>query len=209
MNKKNGICQFSRARFGILYLCMMGCATASVFRAAQGGVEGPPAISQPSNAEKAGQKEGAVPSAPPSEVAGATKLQPDIASPLLSRGKELFAKQCAICHGDVGNGAGKFAYLMNPRPRNLQQGNFKLVTTQNQIPTDDDLLRTISRGMPGSAMPPWGHLPLSDLRSLVAFVRDVRLQAVQQEAKELMSKGELETTKVDEFVSARTVPGPP
>ena len=67
---------------------------------------------------------------------------------VLSRGKELFAKQCAICHGENGDGAGKFAYLMNPRPRNLRQGTLKLATTQNQVPADEDLIRTISRGMP-------------------------------------------------------------
>jgi len=40
-------------------------------------------------------------------------------TPELARGRALFAKQCAICHGDQGDGAGKFAYLMNPRPRNF------------------------------------------------------------------------------------------
>jgi len=91
------------------------------------------------------------PVAAPRQVAANRALE----DPVLARGKELFAKQCAICHGEAGDGAGQFAYLMNPGPRNFQQGNFKLATTQNQIPTDEDLLRTISRGMPGSAMPPW------------------------------------------------------
>lgn len=128
---------------------------------------------------------------------------------LMARGKELFAKQCAICHGDAGNGAGQFAYLMNPRPRNFQQGNFKLATTQNQVPSDEDLVRTISRGMPGSAMPPWAHLPISDLESLAAYVRDIRLNAVRQEAEALKSKGELEPAKLDEYVESRVRPGPP
>ncbi|MFQ5491575.1 MAG: c-type cytochrome, partial [Phycisphaerae bacterium] len=64
--------------------------------------------------------------------------------PTLTRGAELFAKNCTICHGENGDGAGKFAYLMNPRPRDFRQGDFKLATTQNQIPTADDLVRTIS-----------------------------------------------------------------
>jgi cytochrome c5 len=77
---------------------------------------------------------------------------------VVERGKELFARQCAVCHGETGDGAGKFAYVMNPRPRNLQQGNFKIASTEDQVPTQEGLIRTISRGMPGSAMPPWGHL---------------------------------------------------
>ncbi len=128
---------------------------------------------------------------------------------MIGRGKELFAKQCAICHGEAGDGRGKFAYLMNPRPRNLQQGNFKLATTQNQVPSEDDLMRTLSRGMPGSAMPPWGHLPLSDLRALVAFVRDIQTRAARQEAQMLSAKGELEAGVLESFVNSRTTPGPP
>ena len=103
------------------------------------------------------------------------------------RGELLFTKQCGICHGDSGDGQGKFAYLMNPRPRNFHQGNFKLATTQNQVPTDKDLLRTIRRGMPGSAMPPWGHLPESDLDALVQFVRRVHVEAVRNELQQAVA----------------------
>jgi len=149
--------------------------------------------------------------APPTAIAMQQPASADRApsDPVLARGKELFAKQCVICHGDAGDGAGKFAYLMNPRPRNLQKGDFKLTTTQNQVPTEEDLMRTISRGMAGSAMPPWGHLPLSDLRALVAFVRDIRTRAARQEAQMLAAKGELEASALEPFVNSRTTPGPP
>ena len=43
---------------------------------------------------------------------------------IVARGEALFQKQCAICHGETGDGQGKFAYLMNPRPRNFLQGKF-------------------------------------------------------------------------------------
>jgi mono/diheme cytochrome c family protein len=128
---------------------------------------------------------------------------------MVERGKELFAKQCAVCHGDSGDGAGKFAYLMNPRPRNLQQGKFKIASTENQIPTQEDLIRTISRGMPGSAMPPWGHLPLSDLQSLAAYVRLILVQGVQTQAGTLAQNGELTPEEVDSYVLARVKPGKP
>jgi len=123
------------------------------------------------------------------------------------RGRELFAKQCVICHGEKGDGAGKFAYLMNPRPRNFRQGNFKLATTQNQVPTDDDLLRTISRGMPGSAMPPWGHLPLSDLQALVRYIRQIHLEGVTAEAAGAVANGSLASGESEEFIARRTKPG--
>ena len=131
------------------------------------------------------------------------------APPLLSRGQELFAKQCAVCHGDAGDGAGKFAYLMNPRPRNFQQGNFKLATAQNQVPSEEDLIRTISRGMPGSAMPPWGHLPLSDLQALATYVREVRDKAVRESAQAMVDKGELEAAGLESYVKPRITPDSP
>lgn len=130
-------------------------------------------------------------------------------TPELARGRELFVKQCAICHGDQGDGAGQFAYLMNPRPRNLKTGKFKLTTTQNLIPSNEDLLRTISRGMPGSAMPPWGHLPLADLKALVAFVRSVHLNALRAELDAGVKDGTYTPDEVPALLAARTQPGLP
>jgi len=132
-----------------------------------------------------------------------------IETPELARGRALFAKQCAICHGDQGDGAGKFAYLMNPRPRDFKKGKFKLTTTQNLIPSDDDLLRTISRGMPGSAMPPWAHLPLADLRALVTFIRTTHADAVRQEIDAGVKDGSFEAAEVPALLATRTQSGLP
>ncbi|MFQ5422441.1 MAG: ethylbenzene dehydrogenase-related protein [Phycisphaerae bacterium] len=128
---------------------------------------------------------------------------------MMTRGGELFAKYCTICHGENGDGAGKFAYLMNPRPRNFRQGNFKLATTQNQIPTDDDLVRTISRGMPGSAMPPWGHLPLADLQALAKYVRRFHADGTRQELEAWVADGSLDPADLSSTLAERTQPGPP
>jgi DMSO reductase family type II enzyme heme b subunit len=127
---------------------------------------------------------------------------------VLARGEQLYAKNCAICHGDQGDGAGKFAYLMNPRPRNLQQGQFKLSTTENQIPTDEDLLRTISFGMPGSSMPPWGHLPQSDLEALVKHVRKLNVDATGAMLRTWIADGVLAEEELDQTLAQRTEPGP-
>lgn len=107
---------------------------------------------------------------PPSK-AGATN---DTA--MLERGRELFATQCAICHGSAGMGDGDAAYLLSPRPRNFSSATFRLVSTSDGIPTDEDLLNTLRNGMPGSAMPPWGHLASSDLDALVLTIRDFVIQ---------------------------------
>ncbi len=139
------------------------------------------------------------------ETPAATKSRAGV-DPVLARGQALFVKQCSICHGDAGDGAGRFAYLMNPRPRNLQQGRFKLATTENQLPTDDDLLRTISRGMPGSAMPPWGHLPRSDLEALVKYVRELHVEATRAQLRQDASEGTLKPEELDAELARRTRP---
>ncbi|MCH7994974.1 MAG: c-type cytochrome, partial [Planctomycetes bacterium] len=131
-----------------------------------------------------------------------------IPNPMLARGDELFAKHCTICHGENGDGAGKFAYLMNPRPRDFRQGDFKLATTQNQIPTLDDLVRTISRGMPGSAMPPWGHLPLADLQSLAAYVGQFHVEGTTDKLQAWVSEGLMKAAALPEVLADRTRPGP-
>lgn len=145
----------------------------------------------------------------PAGTAAPSGAPADAASAELARGQLLFAKQCVICHGEQGDGAGKFAYLMNPRPRNFKTGKFKLTTTQNQIPTDEDLLRTISRGMPGSAMPPWAHLPVADLKALVAYVRKVHVDAVSGELAAGLHDGTLQKDEVASLLLERTQPGSP
>ncbi len=144
--------------------------------------------------------------ATPTPTPSVAPVQPNL---VLTRGRDLFVRQCAICHGESGDGAGPFAYLMNPRPRNFQKGKFKLTTTVNQIPSEDDLLRTISRGMPGSAMPPWAHLPLTDLKALVAFVRSVHVEAVKAELAQAVKDGATQPNEVEAALTLKTQPGAP
>jgi DMSO reductase family type II enzyme heme b subunit len=70
-----------------------------------------------------------------------------------------------------GDGEGAAAYLLYPRPRDFTRANYRLVSTADGVPADEDLLRTITRGMPGSSMPSWAHLPEEDRRALVAYVK--------------------------------------
>jgi len=94
------------------------------------------------------------------------------ASPeLLALGKQTYARQCIACHGPEGRGDGEAAYLLYPKPRDFALARYSLVSTWERVPTDDDLFATLTRGMPGSAMPSWGHLPERTLWSLVHYVK--------------------------------------
>ena len=53
----------------------------------------------------------------------------------------------------MGDGEGPAAKFLDPRPRDFTLGTFKFRTTQSgELPTNEDLFRTVSRGLPGTAM---------------------------------------------------------
>lgn len=74
----------------------------------------------------------------------------------LDRGRTLYQKWCAGCHGDDGAGEGPAAAFMLPRPRDFTGAIYQIRSTASgAIPTDADLRRVIDEGMPGTAMPGW------------------------------------------------------
>ncbi len=77
----------------------------------------------------------------------------------LADGEAVYDRYCAVCHGPEGNGQGPASYLLFPRPRNLAAGSFKLRSTpMGKLPTDEDLARTVSLGIPGTGMFAFGEL---------------------------------------------------
>lgn len=90
-----------------------------------------------------------------------------------SNGKVIFEKRCYYCHGFEGGGDGPVVPRLDPKPRNFRDAHFKFRTTPfNTLPTEDDLFRTISKGIPGTAMPFFSTL-LSDseLRDVIAYIK--------------------------------------
>ena len=86
------------------------------------------------------------------------------------RGKAIFEIKCSGCHGLYGNGrlsadtkvSNNFnvAYhFLNPQPRDLTTAAYKSRTTPSgSLPTDEDIFRTITRGVrKGQVMPAWGN----------------------------------------------------
>lgn len=91
----------------------------------------------------------------------------------LEAGKAIYFRKCVWCHGPDGAGDGPSAIRLATKPRNFNQGTFKIRHTgSGELPTDEDLLLSVTHGLSGSAMPPWGEiLNERERKQVVAFVK--------------------------------------
>jgi DMSO reductase family type II enzyme heme b subunit len=86
-------------------------------------------------------------------------------------GKKLYVNYCSQCHGEKGDGEGYAAPHLRPRPRNFTTGKFKVRTTPNgALPTHQDLVNLIRRGMPYTSMPAWPNLSDQEVSDLAYFI---------------------------------------
>lgn len=100
----------------------------------------------------------------PVEYAGLTNpVRPDAAS--LERGADLYATNCASCHGDGGMGDGPAASALDPAPAP--------VAHSSQMLADDYLFWRISEGgiSLGTSMPAWKTLNEEDRWDMINYMR--------------------------------------
>ena len=76
----------------------------------------------------------------------------------IERGAQLYDEFCSNCHGDEGDGVGNV---------NLKAGQFRHAST------DQNFRRILTRGIPGTGMPP-GDYGETDMLALIAYVRNMR-----------------------------------
>jgi cytochrome c oxidase cbb3-type subunit 2 len=90
----------------------------------------------------------------------------------IARGKEVYLRRCVGCHGPKGDGNGPAATFLTPRPRDFRDAVFKFrVTPSGALPTEGDLYRTITRGIRGTAMPPWHEIPEKERLAVILFIK--------------------------------------
>jgi mono/diheme cytochrome c family protein len=81
----------------------------------------------------------------------------------MRRGKQVYLGQCAMCHGVRGDGAGFLAAGFDVKPRDFRQGTFKFRSTATgELPTIDDVEKTVRVGVSGTSMPAWGQFLTAD-----------------------------------------------
>jgi cytochrome c oxidase cbb3-type subunit 2 len=91
-----------------------------------------------------------------------------------SLGPWVYAEHCVICHGAEGDGRGHAAHHFATPPRDFTSGRYKIRSTASgQVPTDEDLARSIVRGLPGTAMVPQDHLSDAEVRAVIEFIKSL------------------------------------
>ena len=89
------------------------------------------------------------------------------------RGEVVYRKACLACHGENGDGNGPGAAPLNPKPRDFTKGLYKFhSTSMGERPTDEDLLRVITNGIPRTQMPSWKYaLTAQERADVVAYIK--------------------------------------
>lgn len=98
---------------------------------------------------------------------------------LVRKGRKVYQKYCAVCHGVNGDGESSMPQDMNTPPRDFtgkthktKRATFKFKSNSyGSLPTDEDLTRTVKQGIPGTNMPSFNHLPQNDIKSVIEFIK--------------------------------------
>ena len=134
-------------------------------------------------------------------------LAPEPSADMIEAGKRVYFTKCVWCHGVDGAGDGPGADRLWPRPRNFNQGTFKIRHTasgelplfdaKKPIPGQNDLFETVTHGLPGSAMPPWEGILTDEQRLQVLsfvttqLVKDRKFTDKQSESQTVLQLSEL------------------
>lgn len=125
----------------------------------------------------------------------------------LETGRAVYERQCAACHGATGEGNGPASVWLFPRPRNFSAGLFKIKSTPGTaLPTDEDLLTTVNRGMPGSSMPSFNYLSGAERSAAVQYIK--YLTAYTDASGQRVNRFE-EASRTGQLASSIAVPPEP
>lgn len=137
------------------------------------------------------------------------ELPPESPAEMIEAGKRVYFTKCVWCHGVDGAGDGPGADRLWPRPRNFNQGTFKIRhTASGELPLfnpnervpgsgKNDLLDTVTHGLPGSAMPPWEGILTEEQRiQVLAFVTTELIKDRSFQDKEFESQTVLQVANM-------------
>jgi len=141
-------------------------------------------------------------------------LAPEPKAEMIEAGKRVYFTKCVWCHGVDGAGDGPGADRLWPRPRNFNQGTFKIRHTASgelplfdaakPVPGQNDLFETVTHGLPGSAMPSWEGILTEEQRLQVLsfvttqLVKDRKFTDKQSETQTILQLADLKPKQASE-----------
>ena len=91
---------------------------------------------------------------------------------ILKHGRQVYETRCLGCHGVKGDGKGRAASFLDPRPRDFTSGVFKFKSTPHEaLPTDEDMMRVLSLGVLGTSMPSFKLLPEVSKYAVIQYLK--------------------------------------
>lgn len=108
---------------------------------------------------------------------GQYNKRPPVNEETIADGRRIYERACAQCHGNDGTGKGPVTFFLSrdtgPHPRDLTLGPYKFRSTESgELPLDEDLFRTITRGIVGF-MPAFVGLDVPDRWKLVYYIKSL------------------------------------
>ena len=94
------------------------------------------------------------------------------AAPDFKLGERIYIENCAACHGPKGDGKGPEASRLQTKPRDFTTGNYKFRSTESgSLPLDQDIFRTISRGVRATSMLAQLHLSENERWAVTEYLK--------------------------------------
>ena len=87
-------------------------------------------------------------------------------------GERIYRENCAACHGDKGDGKGPQAGKLKTKPRDFTGGIYKFRSTPSgSLPLDQDIFRSVTRGVRGTSMLAQLHLSEQERWAVVRYLK--------------------------------------
>lgn len=94
---------------------------------------------------------------------------PPASSPdLIAKGQAAYKANCAVCHGDSGDGNGPAGATLNPPARSFIEGKYKFGSKPQQV------FKSITEGSKNTSMAPFGHLSEEERWGLTYYVLSLK-----------------------------------
>ena len=105
------------------------------------------------------------------QIGRGSDVKPNTRVGRAAAGKPEYTRYCAGCHGDRGDGMGENTQWIDPKPRDFTLATFKCRSTPSgTLPTDQDIINTMRRGIVNSNMPQWRPLTDQTQADILAYI---------------------------------------